>query len=515
MNRTWTRLLVAALCAISAVCQTAPPKSQSVPLYQVTVVERSVDAVNYQYRSGPTKIDFRGTVLLPHSKGDATVESKRGRTEVDAKFDDLVPPTRFGREYLTYVLWAISPEGAPHNLGEIVADGSNHGHLRVTTDLQVFGLIVTAEPYSAVRQPSDVVVLENQIRPDTLGRAQPIQAKYELMPRGHYTYQVQEGLQRAVNNAPKVSMDQYEATLEIYQAQNALGIAQAANAQQYAPNTLAKAQQALAEAQRLESIKANTSLIVQNAREAAQTAEDARIIADRRKQEDELAQAKTEALQAQQARQQAEAVEQQARAEAEAARADAEAERAARERAEASAKLQANRADRIQPSAQANPAPAPPPSRQTAQTDFRIRLMERLNGVLTTRDTPRGLVVTLPDASFSGGALRPQAGEAVARVASMLASQPGLRILVEGHTDSAETQELSARRADAVRSALLASGIPASAVSSEGLGNSRPIVSNDTEAGRLENRRVEVVITGDAIGALPFWDKPYTITPRQ
>src|SRR5215471_18869719 len=198
MNRTYIGSVIAgffytlpaAFYTLPAAAQQNPNSGRSVPLYQVTVVERSVQAVNYQYRSGPTRIDFRGTVLLSNAKGDATVESQRGRTEIDARFENLMPPTRFGREYLTYVLWAISPDGAPHNLGEIVTNASDHGNLRVTTGLQTFGLIVTAEPYSTVRQPSDVVVLENQVRPDTIGRTQPIRAKYELMPRGHYTYEV-------------------------------------------------------------------------------------------------------------------------------------------------------------------------------------------------------------------------------------------------------------------------------------------------------------------------------------
>jgi flagellar motor protein MotB len=519
MNRTWIPSLMAVgFCALPLFCQQVP-QSGTVPLYRVTVIERSIDAVNYQYRSGPSKIDFRGTVLLASGKGEATVESRQGRTEIDAKFENLAAPTRFGREYLGYVLWAISPEGAPHNLGEIVPDGSDHAKLHVTTDLQVFGLIVTAEPYSAVRQPSDVVVLENQVRPDTLGRTQPIQAKYELMPRGQYTWHVQESLANAVTSAPKVSMEQYEAVLEVYQAQNAIGIARAANAEQYAPNTFAKAQQALGEAQRLQSIKASTSLIVQSAREAAQTAEDARVITEKRKQGEQLAQAQTAAAEAQQVKAQADLSVQQARAEAETARAQAESERAARERAEAdaaAARLRAEQAeaDRIQP---AIVAPPPPPqtsqSRQSAQTQLRIQLLERLNGVLATRDTPRGLVVTVTDGGFSGAALRPTAADEVARLSVILASQPGLRIVVEGHTDSAATEDLSARRAAAVRSVLLASGFRAGEVSSQGLGNARPIVSNATEGGRIENRRVEIVIAGDPIGTLPFWDRPYRVTP--
>jgi hypothetical protein len=234
----------------------------------VTVVQRSVEAINYEYRAGPTKIDFQGTVLLPKAKGDAIVESRRGRTEIEAKLDNVEESQRFGREYLTYVLWAITPEGRPHNLGEIVPGPSNKARLRVTTDLQAFGLIVTAEPYSAVRQPSDVVVLENRVRPDTLGQVQQIHARYELMPRGQYTWQRSGGAVLGAADAPKVSMDEYEALSQLYQARNAIGIARSVYAEQYAPNTLAKAQQLADEAERLHRSKGNTSRVVQNAREA-------------------------------------------------------------------------------------------------------------------------------------------------------------------------------------------------------------------------------------------------------
>src|ERR1035441_3533714 len=166
---------------LPAVAQEAAGKPDVAPLYRVTVIARTTKAINYQYRAEPTKIDFRGTVLLPLGKGEATVESQRGRTEIQASFEKLTPPTQYGKEYLTYTLWAITPEGAPHNLGELLADGSNKAKLRVTTDLQAFGLIVTAEPYSSAHQPSDVVVMENEVRPDTVGKIQTIQARYELM----------------------------------------------------------------------------------------------------------------------------------------------------------------------------------------------------------------------------------------------------------------------------------------------------------------------------------------------
>src|SRR5262249_11657751 len=174
----------------AAWCQNLPPNRENVPIYRVTVVERSVKAVDYQYRHGPTRIDFRGTVLLSSAKGDAVVESKAGRTEVDARFERVDAPTRFGTEYLTYVFWAITPEGRCHNLGEVLVDAGGQPKLHATTDLQAFGLIVTAEPYAAVRQPSDVVVIENEIRPDTVGRIEPIAARYDLLPRGTYTYEV-------------------------------------------------------------------------------------------------------------------------------------------------------------------------------------------------------------------------------------------------------------------------------------------------------------------------------------
>src|SRR5271170_2907583 len=180
-----------------AFCQQAPPpptQSGPAPIYHVTVTERTVKAINYQYRNGPTMIDFRGTVLMPKAKGEATVESKQGRSEIDVRFDNLLEPSRFGREYLTYVLWALTPDGRPHNIGEVVANGSDKAHLRVTTDYQAFAMIVTAEPYSAVRLPSDVVILENQVRPDTIGKIEQVTARYELLPRGQYSWQIPDKL---------------------------------------------------------------------------------------------------------------------------------------------------------------------------------------------------------------------------------------------------------------------------------------------------------------------------------
>ena len=506
------------VCALPALCQTG---NQTVPIYRVTVIQRTVEAINYEYRSEPTRIDFRGTVLMPKAKGEALVESKRGRTEIEARLDNMAEPQTFGGEYLTYVLWAVSPEGRPHNLGEIMPNGSNKAKLRITTDMQAFGLIVTAEPYSAVRLPSDVVVAENIVRPDTVGKIEQIQARYDLMPRGQYTWPIPARSGVLISGEPKVSMDQYEAISELYQAQNALGIARAANAEQYAPNTFANAQRLVDEARRLRETNASTRLVVQEAREAAQTAEDARMIAERRRQEESLAKAQADASAAQQARTQADADTQQARSEANAARAQADAERAARQRAESDAAAARDRAARAEAEAAANRAQAANQSVRVQQdqaarqrTELRMRLLEQMNGVISTRDTPRGLVATILDTGFVGPALREAASIQVARVAALVAAIPGLRVEVDGHTDSATTEALSWKRAEAVRRMLVGRGLAPSAVMARGLGNTHPLVSNASPGGRMENRRVEIVISGDPIGNIPFWDRSYTLSLR-
>lgn len=515
--------LTSALC-LSALCfqgfraagQEAAGKPAVSPIYSVTVVSRTTKAINYQYRGGPTRIDFRGTVLLPAGKGQATVESQRGRTEIQASFENLTAPTQYGREYLTYTLWAITPEGGPRNLGELIPDGSNKAKLRVTTDLQAFGLIVTAEPYGSARQPSDVVVLENEVRPETVGSIQTIQAKYELLPRGHYTWHIPDGAGAAANG-PKVSMDKYEAQVEIYEAQNAISIARAANAATYAPDTIGKAETLLVEAQQFQASKAPTSVVVQNAREASETAEDARVIAERRQQEEKLAAVEKEAARAKQAQEQAQTEAQGAKAEADAARAQADAERAARQQAEANAAEAQSRAEQAEAArAQAAATPAAPQTQPGAQqSELRMRLLEQLNGVLATRDTPRGLVVTVADSAFSGAELRELAESRVSRLASVLASYPHLRVDVEGHSDSPATGASSRNRAEAVQRVLVGEGLPAGRVSVEGLDDTRLLVSNSTAAGREQNRRVEIVISGDAIGTLPFWDRAYSLMPKR
>jgi len=238
--KTSLLLAVGITLSLSAVAQTNPENSLTVepmsttPTFRVTVISRSVQAVNYKHRGGASNVDFAGTDLMPAANGQAKVEGKKGYTEIEAEFGNLQKPTTFGNEYLTYILWAISPEGRAVNLGEVLIGGNHRSKLDVTTDLQAFALIVTAEPYYAVRQPSNVVVLENVVRADTKGTTEAVNAKYELMERGGY---IPTGYKfdPVVLNA--------KLPLEFYEARNALRIAQSEGAEQYASDSYQRAVQ--------------------------------------------------------------------------------------------------------------------------------------------------------------------------------------------------------------------------------------------------------------------------------
>src|SRR3984957_1442641 len=242
-------------------------------LYRVNVVQRDLDAVNYLHRSGSTKIGFIGTPLLPLAKGDAKVESERGGITISANFQGLTPANGFGTEYLTYVLWAISPDGRPQNLGEVLPAGTKN-NITVTTALQSFGMIVTAEAYLSVSQPSDVVVLQNVIKNDkTTGILEKVNAHYMLLPRG--TYAQTEGAKTVAN---PITRDE-KSPLELYQANNAIRIAQVAGADKYAPDIMAEAMQDLKNATDIDqNKKGDRRMLITFARQAVQRAEDARLV---------------------------------------------------------------------------------------------------------------------------------------------------------------------------------------------------------------------------------------------
>jgi len=506
-----------------------PPDPQ--PIYRVTVVSRTLEAVNYEHRGGPTKIDFQGTVLLPHAKGGAVVESKRGRVAINAKFEHLEPPTKFGTEYLTYVLWAITPEGRAKNLGEVLADSSNKASIEVTTDLQALGLIVTAEPYYSVTVPSDVVVLENVIRPDTIGTRELVTARYDLLPRGGYVMNLQQGQLRSIGaQAEKLPYDQYEAVLELYQAENAVAIARSLGADRLAPESFNKAIALLENARALQATK-DSHMVVSTAREAAQMAEDARVITLKHRDEERQRQA----LQSQEEgriRAQAEAAADLAQAQAATEQAAAQQAAAEQARADAEAAERQEQADQetiarateevrnaqARPPIEAAPVPRAQNDLAPGQRQARAQLLDRLNGFFETQDTPRGLVVVIPDSLFepgTGNVLRPNAVERLMQMAVFLKTHPDLSMRVEGFMDDREATvdvaRLSQKRAEAVREMLVRYGVAPGVVASAGFGKMRPVASNATASGREQNRRVEIVIRGASIGDMPLWERTYSL----
>jgi outer membrane protein OmpA-like peptidoglycan-associated protein len=472
----------------------------NLPLYRIVVVARDIPAINYFHRSGSTKIGFQGTELLPQARGEAKVESKLGRTVIDADFQGLSPANGFGAEYLTYVLWAITPEGRPVNLGEVLPTGSkDKNQITVTTDLQAFGLIITAEPYYAVTMPSDLVVMQNFVLEDkTQGIIEPVVAHYSLLPRGAYA----ETAGRHTVLHP-ITRDE-RSPLELYEAMNAIQIADAAGARKYATDTMATAATALKNAQDLDMRKGDRKQVITYAREAVQSAEDARIITIRKiKAEDDAAALQARNL-AEQDKQQAQLMAQQQaekrrQAGAAAAQADAEAQRA-REEAQR-AREEAQRARDAQQQAQLNAEQA---RQQAAQA--RERLREQLNAVLETTETARGLIVNMPDVlfDFNKYTLKPGAREKLAKVSGILLSYPNLKLQVEGYTDSIGSdeynQKLSEERADSVRGYLVSQSVSESNVTAAGYGKSHPVADNSTNSGRAQNRRVELVVSGAAIG---------------
>jgi len=482
-------------------------------------------AINYHHREGTTTVDFKGTALEPEAKGEARVDSKTGATSVNARFSHLEPAARFGPEFITYVLWAITPEGRAKNLGEVFLNGSNSS-LQTSTDLQAFGLMVTAEPYFAVTQPSDVVVMENFVRQDTTGTIEQVDAKFELLQRGVYTRNMSSAIIEKMKPDTRVPLD-------LQEARNAIAIAGNMGAETYAADTMLKAHQELQNAEGFFAGKGDKKMLQTVARQSTQMSEDARIITIRKLQEqereagiareqhatDDAAEqarrrelAESDKVQADKLRMQAESE----RAAAEAASTAAERDRAAAERDKAAAdaariaaveqqkKLEVETANAHAAADQANRL------REQAEKDkatLREQIRTQLNLVLETRDSARGLIVNMSDVLFDTGkySLRSGAKEKLAKVSGILLAHPGLILEVEGHTDSVGSDEynqtLSQHRADAVRDYLIGQGIGAGTVSAKGVGKMAPVATNDTAEGRQQNRRVEVVVSGDPIAA--------------
>jgi outer membrane protein OmpA-like peptidoglycan-associated protein len=544
--KTQFLLAVAITLSLSAFAQTNSQTNTTVerisptPTFRVTVISRSVQAVNYKHRSGASKVDFAGTDLMPAANGQAKVESKKGYIEIEVEFGNLESPKTFGNEYLTYILWAISPEGRAVNLGEVLVGGNHRSKLDVTTDLQAFALIVTAEPYYAVRQPSNVVVLENVVREDTKGTTEAVNAKYELMERGGY-------LPTGYKFDPVVLNARLP--LEFFEARNALRIAQSEGAETYASESYQHAVRLMNSADGYATEKnAPKKQFIAVSREAVQTAEDARAIAVKKMDEERLAnerqdsadaqartqnqaddairqkeQAQHDAARAQTATAQAEsdtaraqAAKAQAESDAAIARTDASNAQAAATKAQSdmadsqassATALSAAQADADQSRADKLTAQQTAQQAEADKAAMRTKLSEQLNSILQTRDSARGLIVSMSDVLFDTGrySLKPGAREKLAKVAGILLAYPGLNIEVGGYTDNvggdAMNQKLSENRAGSVRDYLVQEGVLTGSVSSRGFGNSLPVASNDSSAGRQQNRRVELLVSGEAIGS--------------
>jgi outer membrane protein OmpA-like peptidoglycan-associated protein len=496
-------ICVVLLAGFAAAQQDNPPVQpmDQTPVFRVNVVSRTTKAVNYRHRGGSTTVDIKGTDLMPEIKGKAKVDSKAGRLQINVDLSRLDPASKVGPEYLTYVLWAITPEGRANNLGEIVPDDSGKSSLSVTTDLQAFGLIVTAEPYFSVTRPSTKVVAENIIRQETKGFEEAIDTKFDMLEGGQYT------LDMPAQQLPSVSADP-KTPLTLLEARNAVAIAKAAGAAQYAPDSLQKAQDYLNRAEDYLQRKQGKTPIGTAARGATQMAEDARVLTLRRKEQERIA-AEKQAMLDKQRQAEAEARASAAQSDEDARRrAQAEADRAAAERAQAEAQQQQAQADAARAAAQAEQQRAQAAAAEAIRQKEaqRQRLLDQLNQVLVTKDTARGLVVSMPDVLFDSGSytLKPAARERLARISGIVLAYPDLRLEIEGHTDSvgsdAYNQTLSEKRAASVRDYLVNSNVSINNVVARGLGKGDPVADNKTAAGRQLNRRVEMIVSGDVIG---------------
>ena len=532
-------LAVVTMLGASALAQGAPQLASpdepaaSPNSYRPVVTSRTVQAVNYEHRGEATKVDFAGTTLMPTADGWARVENKRGNLAINAEFGNLDKPTAFGGEYLTYVMWAISPEGRPVNLGEVLVGNNHRSKLHATTDLQSFALIVTAEPYYAVRQPSNVVVLENAVRADTSGTSQAVNAKYELLERGGYIptgYKFDPVVLKA------------KLPLEFFEARNAVRIARSEGAEEYSGDSYRHAVE-LMNAADSEATSRHPSQqeLIATSRQVVQTAEDSRAIAVKRLDEARLSserqasrdtqvalQAQSDAANLHKERAQADA----ARARADNAQAQADNANAQSVAARAQSDMAANQiasaaavsvatadADQAHQTAQqaqsdanqaridASVAQENQRHAEGDQAALRAKLADQLNSILQTHDSARGLIVSMSDVLFDTGkyTLKPGAREKLAKVAGILLAYPGLAIEVGGYTDNVGgddmNQKLSENRANAVRNYLVEQGVVTGSVSAQGYGNTSPVASNDNASGRQENRRVELVVSGEAIGS--------------
>jgi outer membrane protein OmpA-like peptidoglycan-associated protein len=468
-----------------------------------SLISKSTVAIGFTVGGGATKVDMTGTSVMPQANGEAKVQARAnaGLTNIELSVKNMTPPSNIGAEYLTFVLWAVTADGRTGNLGEILLNKNGEGKLTATTPAQTFSMIITAEPYFAVRVPSEVVVLEMETRKNTKGKLFPI-TSYKLMKRSQYA---------KLGNPLALTPDLSKVPLEMYEARNAVDIAKARGAAQYAPDIFSKAVASLQMAENALTSNADKKQIISTSKQAVQFAEDARAFSAERQDQERIAAEKQAA--ANKARSQAEAT---AAAEAAAAKArsDEEAKRQAELAAAKQAQMQAEadaaatkaKAEADALKAKEDAARAEAERARQAAADLRAQLLEQFNRVLPTVDTPRGLQVNMGDVLFDTAKfnLRMPAQLGLAKLSGIVLSHPGLKLAVEGYTDTTGTaafnQTLSEQRANAVRDYLIQQGLDAGTITAQGFGPANPVASNDTPQGRQQNRRVEIIISGEVIG---------------
>jgi outer membrane protein OmpA-like peptidoglycan-associated protein len=496
MKFQWKQCVTLGLVWLVAGMAAAQTKKQ---IPDADVISRSIKAIGYDVGGGSTKVIFIGTTAAPNASGEAKVEAKTAGTNIDLKVKGMPQPTSLGAEFLTYVLWTITPDGSTNNLGEIPIDKNGEGKLSATAQSQTFAMIVTAEPYFAVSLPSEVVVLENDTKKNTKGKIFPDNS-YKLMKRTQYA---------KLGNPLALTPDLKNVPLDMYEARNAVDIAKSQGAPQYAADIYGKATSSLQQAENALTSKSDKSQIITIARQTIQFAEDSRALAAQRQEAERIQKEKDAA-----------AAEAAAKAKEEAdARAATEAQRQAELNAAKQAQMQAeaDAASARQKAAADAQAAALQAKEQAAREDaeraraataaLRKQLLDQLNSVLQTTDTPRGLVVNMADVLFAFGKydLKPDAQLKLAKLAGIIQAHPGLHLAIEGHTDNVGGDEanmkLSQQRADTVRDFLIQQGLAPDTVTAVGMGKADPVADNSTADGRQKNRRVEIIVSGEVIGA--------------
>ena len=494
-----TPVLASCLLLCLSASVTAAQSEQSEPAN--SVVRKSVTAIGFPVGGGSVKFDLTGTELMTKANGEAKVEAKQGKTNIEVEVAGLEQPTKLGAEFLTYVLWAVTPDGRSGNLGELLLNKNGEAKLNTTTPAQTFSMIVTAEPYFAVRLPSEVVVLESETRKKTKGKLFPVK-EYKLMKRGQY---------EKLGNPLALTPDIEHVPLELYEARNAVEIAKSRGAEADAAEIFSKAKGGLEIAEHALASNVDRKQIISTSRQTVQFAEDARALAAQRQEERRIASerdaAAAEAKAQAEAKAAAEAAEAKRKADEEAKRqAELAAAKEAQMKAEADAAATRAKAEADALKAKEEAAKAEAERAQRAAAELRAQLLEQFNRILETRDTPRGLVVNMGDVLFDFGKydLRPEAREKLAKLSGIILGHPGLNLAVEGHTDNVGSdevnQKLSEKRAETVRGYLVGQGLVDGAVTATGFGKTVPVADNDSPAGRQKNRRVEIVVSGEVIG---------------